>query len=56
MTAFIPCPAPGIMHAGAHLTHIPAHMRGSDLLTFDAIRAAGLFCPTCEGNGMVPTP
>jgi len=53
MTAFTPCPAPGVMHMGAHLTHIPAHMRGTELQTYDAIRAAGIMCPVCEGNGVV---
>lgn len=50
---YIACPASGIMHAGAHVTHIPAYMRGSDALTFTAMREAGLMCPVCGGNGMV---
>lgn len=54
MTTYIFCPAPGIMHAGAHVTGIPAHLRGSEVLTFDAMHAAGIVCPTCEGGGMIP--
>lgn len=50
---YVPCPSPGIMHNGAHLTHIPASLRGTDLQSFDHIRELGLMCPTCEGNGMV---
>lgn len=53
MSTWIICPAPGIQHAGAHVTHIPAHLRASEVQTFDAMRAAGIVCPVCQGNGMI---
>jgi len=50
---WVACPAPGITHNGAHVTHIPPTMRGTELQTFDAMRAAGIMCPVCGGNGQV---
>ena len=54
MSGFVPCPAPGITLAGAHVTNLPAHLKSTDVLTIAAMREAGILCPTCGGNGMVP--
>ena len=54
MSGYVPCPAPGITHAGAHVTNLPGHLKSTDVLTIAAMREAGILCPTCGGNGMVP--
>lgn len=54
MSTYVQCHAPGVMLGGAHVSHIPGHLNPSGLLTFPQIREAGILCPTCEGNGMVP--
>lgn len=54
MSTYIQCPAPGLMLNGAHVSHIPGRLNSLDLLTFTQIHDAGIMCPTCQGNGMVP--
>lgn len=53
MPKFVPCTASGFMLSGAHVSHIPGYLSSADVLTFDEMRAAGIMCDTCQGNGMV---
>ncbi len=50
---YVLCPAKGVMLNGAHVTHVPADVRASELQDYAAMEARGIMCPTCEGNGMV---